>query len=58
MMKSEFREGPEALENFEEGMKAIFSVPKDAVVRAEKKLKKKRASHSSALRKLKPSDKD
>jgi hypothetical protein len=36
-MKNQYTEGPKALENFEEGMKAIFKVPKDAVVLAAKK---------------------
>jgi hypothetical protein len=37
MKTPEYREGPEATRNFEEGMKALFSVPKDEVVKAEKK---------------------
>jgi hypothetical protein len=32
-------EGAEAMENFEKGMKALFKVPKDAVVKAKKKQK-------------------
>jgi hypothetical protein len=55
-MKQEYLEGLKATENFEDGMKAIFKVPKDAVVRAEKKRKK--ASRSSELRKPKNADKD
>ena len=43
MEKQEYIEGTKAQENFEEGMKALFKVPKDAVVKAEKR-KKKRAS--------------
>jgi hypothetical protein len=57
MKEPEYREGPEAQDNFEEGMKALFSVPKDAVVKAEKKAKKKR-DRSASLRKPRPSDKD
>jgi hypothetical protein len=57
-MKTEYIEGPKAQENFEEGMKALFDVPKDAVVKAEKKAKKRRASRSSSLRKPRRSDKD
>jgi len=37
MKQPEYREGPEALGNFKEGMKAIFKVAKDSVKRAEKK---------------------
>jgi hypothetical protein len=58
MKQPEYKEGPEAQENFEEGMKALFSVPKDAVVRAEKKAKKKRASRAQSVRKPKAADKD
>jgi len=56
-MKPEYTEGPQATENFEEGMKALFNVPKGAVVKAEKKAKKKRG-RSACLRKPKPSDRD
>jgi hypothetical protein len=55
-MKYEYVEGKSAIENFEEGMKALFKVPKDAVVKAEKK--KAKASRASRARKSKPSDKD
>jgi hypothetical protein len=58
MTKPEYTEGKAAIENFEEGMKALFNVPKDAVVKAEKKAKKRRASRSSSLRKPRRSDKD
>jgi hypothetical protein len=58
MKEPEYVEGPKAQENFEEGMKALFNVPKGAVVKAEKKAKKKRASRSSSVRKPHPSDKD
>ena len=57
-MIKEYVEGKRAQENFEGGMKALFSVPKDAAVKAEKKAKKKRASRSASLRKPRPSDKD
>jgi hypothetical protein len=43
-MKIEYTEGDKATENFEEGMKAIFKIPKDKVVKAEKKAKRKRDS--------------
>jgi hypothetical protein len=56
-MKYTYLEGSWALENFKEGMKALFSVPKDAVVEAEKKRKKK-SSRVSVLRKPRLSDKD
>jgi hypothetical protein len=55
MKVPEYLEGRKAQGNFEEGMKALFKVPKDAVVKAEKKQK---ASRSSRLRKPKLSDKD
>jgi hypothetical protein len=57
MKELEYTEGPEALENFEEGMKALFKVPKDAVVRAEKR-KKQKASRAQSVRKPRVSDKD
>jgi hypothetical protein len=38
-------------------MKALFNVPKDEVVKAEKKLKKKR-SRGQSVRKPRVSDKD
>jgi hypothetical protein len=40
MKQLEYIEGKEATENFEEGMKALFKVPKDSVVKAQKKRKK------------------
>ena len=58
MKQPEYTEGMRAQENFEEGMKSLFNVPKDEVVKAEKKAKKKRASRPSSLRKPKLSDKD
>jgi hypothetical protein len=58
MKPPEYTEGPKARENFEEGMKALFNVPKDEVVKAEKKRKRKKASRASALRKPRLSDKD
>ncbi len=58
MKQPEYREGRGALENFEEGMKALFNVPKDEVVKAEKKAKKKRVSRSASLRKPTSFDKD
>jgi hypothetical protein len=58
MAKPEYVEGRKATENFEEGMKALFKVPKDSIVQAEKKEKRKKASRASAQRKPKTSDKD
>ena len=55
MREPEYVEGQQAAENFEEGMKALFKVSKDEVVKAEKKLAKKKAETS---RKPKRSDKD
>jgi hypothetical protein len=54
-MKSEYVEGSKAQENFEKGMKALFKVPKDEVVKAEKKRK---AARASRLRKPKRADGD
>jgi hypothetical protein len=56
MKEPEYIEGRQATQNFEEGMKALFKVPKDAVERAEKK-KRKKASRASGQHKPKPSDK-
>jgi hypothetical protein len=58
MKEPEYTEGPQATENFEKGMKALFNVPKDAVVKAEKKRKKKRSSRAQSVRKPRLSDKD
>ena len=58
MKQPEYAEGTEATRNFEEGMKALFSVPKDEVVKAEKQKKRKRASRAQSLRKPRLSDKD
>ena len=38
----EYKEGKHARDNFEEGMKALFKIPKDAVT-SKKKARKKRA---------------
>jgi hypothetical protein len=56
MKDAEYIEGTKATENFEEGMKALFKVPKNEVVKAEKK--KQKAARASRLRKTKLSDKD
>ena len=56
MKELEYIEGAKAQENFEEGMKTLFKVPKNEVVKAEKR--KQKASRSSRLRKPKTSDKD
>lgn len=57
MKQPEYTEGPKATENFEEGMKALFNVPKHAVVKAEKRRKKK-TSRAQSVRKPRASDKD
>ena len=51
MKKAEYLEGKEARENFEEGMKVLFKVPKEKVVKAEKWAKHKRAVRASDQRK-------
>ena len=59
MKTPEYIEGRRAQENFEEGMKALFKIPKDEVVKAEKKkLRKARVSRASRLLKPRLSDKD
>lgn len=59
MKTPEYTEGPEALDNFKEGMKALFKVPKDSVVKAEKKKgNRKASSRVQSVRKPKVSDKD
>jgi hypothetical protein len=58
MKQLEYAEGRKAQENFEEGMKALFKVSKDEVVKAEKKRKRKKAYRASDLRKPRSSDKD
>jgi hypothetical protein len=40
MKEPEYREGPEARENFERGMIALFKVPKTAIGKARKKGRK------------------
>jgi len=57
MKQPEYTEGPEALENFQEGMKALFKAPKVPIV----DLKKKNAKQSKATsheEKRTESDKD
>ncbi len=59
MKEPEYKEGPEATKNFEEGMKALFNVPEDEVVMAEKKRGKgKTSSRVQSVRKQRVSDKD
>jgi len=55
MKRAEYIEGLKATENFEEGMKALFQVPKSAVVRPQKKGKQQR---TISVRKTKRADKD
>ncbi len=52
MQKYEYFEGRQATENFDEGMKALFKVPKVA------NPAKKRTPKTSSVRKTKRSDKD
>lgn len=40
--RHEYIEGTKAQENFEEGIKLLFKGPKDEVVKAERKAKRKR----------------
>jgi len=58
MPKLEYIEGDKAQENFEEGMKALFKVPKEEVVKVEKRKKRARASRVRGERKPRLSDKD
>lgn len=58
MKEPKYAEGNEATRNFEEGMKALFKVPKDAVVKAEQKAKRKRAARKPSPREPVVSDKD
>jgi hypothetical protein len=52
MRQPQYVEGPKALENFKQGMEALFRVPKDKVVQP------KRGKAVSSPRKPKNSDKD
>jgi hypothetical protein len=58
MKEPEYTEGPKALKNFEQGMKALFKVPKTEVVKAEKRKKGKTSSRAQSVRKPRLSDKD
>ena len=53
MKPPEYREGPKAKEDFEQGMIALFKVPKSAVLKS-----KKRTQKPATSRKSKRSDKD
>lgn len=53
MKQPEYVEGREATENFEQGMKALFKVPKTKVAKAAKK---QPAPQPSRLKKPKPAD--
>jgi hypothetical protein len=55
-IKTDYIEGRQATKNFEEGMKALFKVPKGEVVKAEKK--KQKVARASRLRKPKRADGD
>lgn len=54
MKQPEYIEGAQATENFQKGMKALFKVPKDSIV----KPLKKREKGAFSERKPKNSDKD
>jgi hypothetical protein len=56
MKEPEYIEGPEALENFERGMRSVFQVPKAAIVPPKHKNAKQPKLTTS--RKSKRSDKD
>lgn len=51
-MKTEYAEGPEVTEKFEEAMKTLFQTPKPEIER-----KKERTPKASSVRKTKSSDK-
>lgn len=53
-IEAEYTQGREALENFEQGMKALFKVSKDKVLKRLKKQQEKRATS----RKSKNANKD
>ena len=55
MKHYEYAEGQRAMENFEEGMKALFKAPKGSVA---KLMKKAQSASSRQKRKKKKSDKD
>jgi hypothetical protein len=46
-MKAEYKEGPEARENFKAGMRALFQVPKTQVAKTERQPKKATARKTS-----------
>lgn len=54
MKEHKYTEGNKATESFEEGMKALFKVPKDSIA----KPLKKREKSASSERKLRKSDKN
>jgi len=54
MKQLEYLEGRKATENFEQGMKALFKVPKAAIMRKNNR----KQSKGTTSRKTKRSDKD
>jgi hypothetical protein len=58
MKQPEYVEGPEALENFKEGMKALFQAPKVEMVALKKKNAKRHERATSREEKTTESDKD
>jgi hypothetical protein len=46
-MKAEYKEGPEARENFKRGMRALFQVPKKQTTKAKRQPKKATARKTS-----------
>jgi hypothetical protein len=55
MKQPEYREGPEAQENFERGMEALFKVPKAAVISRKKRTPQPK---TASVCKTKRNDKD
>lgn len=55
MREPEYLEGPKATKNFEEGMKALFKVPKDGIAGPKKK---RTQPKTTSVRKTRRSDKD
>jgi hypothetical protein len=55
MKEVKYTEGPEAQENFERGMKALFKVPKAAIVPRKKRTPQPKAT---SVRKTKRTDED
>jgi hypothetical protein len=50
-MKAEYKEGPEARENFKRGMRALFQVPKKQLAKTKRQPKKATARKASGKNK-------